>query len=649
MKQFITHHAEKAAVIVLLGLALWLRLTGLAWDEYHHYHPDERYIAWVATTVEWPTELNSAFDPHATTLNPFYWPTANTTTRIGVPRGEPREFAYGHLPLYMGVAAVRMAEWVRPLWPTAAGLWGDLLNTPDRAEFDHVAAVGRALTAVIDVATIWVIYRLGRHLYSAAVGVLAAALLTVNVMHIQLAHFFTTDPYTTFFVTAALAAFVTAVLRQQKKWLYAGAVLVGLAVGSKFSAILLLLPLGLTVHLLGMRGWRPWAAVGLAAVAAFVLTNPFAVLDTTCQAFTLAFRLAGWRIPPVNVRFCYLQNVGLQSAMVRGDTAFPFTRQYEGTWPFLYFIEMQGRWGMGWLLATAALGGLGWQMGRMGQAWRTKRPLGRTAQAELILLVWVVPYLLSTGNFYVKFMRYLQPITPLLMLWAAWALWQLPRRWRTVGTAAVLGTAALYAFAFQALYAQPHPWVTASVWLHTHAAEGSVVASELWDEPLPSTVVVDGRTLGRNRFGAAELPWLSQVGGKDTEARVRQNLAILAEADYLVVASNRVYGVLPRLPNLYPLSHAFHQQLFDGRLGYDVVFVVDRTPRLFGLAVYPDTFAAAGLRPPAAVADYLAQRPGWAMGRADESFTVYDQPLTMIFVNEGRLTADEMWAVLVEE
>ena len=46
------------AIILLLALAL--RWTGLDWDDYHHYHPDERYITWVATSIEWPSTLRDA-------------------------------------------------------------------------------------------------------------------------------------------------------------------------------------------------------------------------------------------------------------------------------------------------------------------------------------------------------------------------------------------------------------------------------------------------------------------------------------------------------------------------------------------------------------------------------------------------------------
>ena len=50
-----------------------------------------------------------------------------------------------------------------------------------------------------------------------------------------------------------------------------------------------------------------------------------------------------------------------------------------------------------------------------------------------------------------------------------------------------------------------------------------------------------------------------------------------------------------------------------------------------------------GLTPPEGVSAYLTEMmPGVNGGRVDESFVVYDQPLTLIFKNTGRLTAGEM-------
>ncbi len=73
-----------------------------------------------------------------------------------------------------------------------------------------------------------------------------------------------------------------------------------------------------------------------------------------------------------------------------------------------------------------------------------------------------------------------------------------------------------------------------------------------------------------------------------------------------------------------------------------MVYADGRFPGLFGFYFKPDTFGWPGLEPPEMAAAYLDSIPGINGGRADESFTVYDQPLVIIFRNVGRLTVEEM-------
>lgn len=663
-------------LLVLLATAV-LRWSGLGWDSYLHYHPDERYISWVATTIEWPYSLATAFDPHTSSFNPYYWPADGASEGIVVPQDEPRDFAYGHVPLYLGVAATRLMEAARPLLsrvlPDSWAFTREVLNTADQIEFRHVTAVSRWLTGLFDVGTVLLVYLLGKQLFSRDVGLLAAAFLAVNVMHIQLAHFFISDPYQTFFGVAALLCLVTAVNRVRAggngRWLLGlAAASVGLAVGSKFSAILLLLPLGLAVWALWPGAWGRWllALVGITAVT-FFLTNPFAVLDFSCEVITPRLRLGPLTMSAIDWRSCYLENITTQSDMVRGDLDAAFTRQYSGTLPFLYPVEMQLRWGMGPLLGLLAFAGFGWAL------WQVTPPLAgwsrrlwissvdelaaRWAELRqmvqkrplLLIFVWVVPFFVTTASFFVKFMRYLQPLTPFLMIFAAALVWR-QRPWRRWGVAAAtLLLTGLYAWRFVAMYQQPHPWLTASQWIYQNVPSGALILSEQWDDSLPSSLLLDGEDRRRSEYENAELTWLTGTEALDDGIKLQQNVALLAEADYLTLTSNRIYSVVPRLPQRYPLSSQYHPLLFSGALGYELVFVTDRTPTLAGRALQSDTFGWVGLMPPTAVADYLAAKRAFDWGRADESFTVYDQPLTMIFRNTGRLTPAEMMGLFNEQ
>lgn len=657
---------QRLWIIPILLTAALLRLIGNDWDGYKHYHPDERYIAWVAATIEWPATWSDFWQPHRSPLNPYYWPAETTTLGIQVERDQPRDFAYGHLPLYLGVAATRLVE---RLWsPERPGVADELTLTIDGQqrwfEFNLLAAVGRALTALVDVGVVWLVYRLGRRLYDERVGLLAAAFLALTVQHIQLAHFFTFDQYMTFFAVAAVTALTAAVHaatdgrgRRAMLWSAVAALCVGFAVGSKFNGVLLLLPLAVGVW--WAQQARPlWqrllhiAAAGALALFAFVITNPYAALDWTCDVVTPAQAIGPLRLPELNWGSCFLYNVAKQGGMANGTADFPFTRQYSGTRPFLYFIEMQLRWGLGWPLGLVALGGLAAAVGRALRMvqWRPRRPwrapLVRPAwRDDWLALLWVLPFFFSTGLLFVKFMRYIQPLTPFLAIYAAALLlsWR-RRRARAVVAGGVLFATALYAAAFVNIYRVPHPWLEASRWIYANAASGSAIAYEQWGDRLPSSLVVDGQRLTPNALGYVQRPltWLSRADRADDLEKLRANLDVLATADYVVVDSNRIYGVVPRLPERYPISSQVHRLLFDGALGYQLVYVSGRFPQLGQTRLLPDLFSWPSLTPPDGVQRYLDAQPALRLGRVDESFMLYDQSLVMIFANVERLSAEAL-------
>ena len=129
---------------------------------------------------------------------------------------------------------------------------------------------------------------------------------------------------------------------------------------------------------------------------------------------------------------------------------------------------------------------------------------------------------------------------------------------------------------------------------------------------------------------------------KDNSAKLEKNLQKLAEADYVVLSSNRNYGVIPRLEEKYPISSKYYPLLFNGDLGFDVVYAGTRTPNILGVNLIPDPFGWPKIDPPKEVDEYLNGLVGWRLGRFDESFTVYDQALVILFKNIERLSFEEM-------
>jgi len=86
--------------------------------------------------------------------------------------------------------------------------------------------------------------------------------------------------------------------------------------------------------------------------------------------------------------------------------------------------------------------------------------------------------------------------------------------------------------------------------------------------------------------------------------------------DYLVLSSNRLWGSIGRLPQKYPVSAKFYQNLLAGKLNFEKIAEFTSCPCFppgkFNLFCFPDQ-------------------------SADESFTVYDHPKVMIFKRSAKI------------
>ncbi|MBK7204218.1 hypothetical protein [Candidatus Amarolinea dominans] len=316
-------------------------------------------------------------------------------------------------------------------------------------------------------------------------------------------------------------------------------------------------------------------ALGLAlialsvAVIVFAVTSPFAVID--------------WP----NYRISVIDE---QGAMVRGDADFPYTRQYRGTLPFIYNIEQQIRWGMGWPLGLLAFIGLAWALARA--------LAGRASPAEWVLLAWCVPYFALTGLFMVKFMRYMLPLLPFFSLMGA-ALWEgigsrqswieayrrardsistanhedaaldvsawvgrsegdsvdvqevvEPRPWwawlaPTIGLFVLIGSA-VWALAFvNGVYGHSHSWIAACVGSTSMCRRTASFWPNIGTIRLPGDLQKPaGYYRGAYGYRVTDLPNYEE----DTQAKFQTIKRMVNEADYIVLATNRLYRSIPRLP-----------------------------------------------------------------------------------------------------
>jgi hypothetical protein len=180
---------------------------------------------------------------------------------------------------------------------------------------------------------------------------------------------------------------------------------------------------------------------------------------------------------------------------------------------------------------------------------------------------------------------------------------------------------ALYAVLFAAIYTEPHSWIRASEWLYRQAAAGSTLAVEHWDRALPLPMVVDGEPQNASQYESRSLPLYDQP---DDESKWQMLARDLAASDYLIIASRRLYGSIPRAADRYPATTRYYDLLFAGSLGFEPVAEFTRGPEWLNPRLPPLPQAAPSILHP------------------DESFVVYDHPRALLYRNVQHLPADAL-------
>ncbi len=614
--------------LILAGILLvggYLRFTNLNWDEGQWIHPDEGHMRIITSVVEMPDSLSLYFDTHQSPLNP---------------RNRGHTYSYGTLPLFL---TRWTAEWLgEDVCGPAADGWGATVATfllGDSAESCHPgtftggrsAEVGRFWSAVADLGIVLLVFLIGRRLYGGRVGLLAAGFSALTAFSIQQAHFFTVDSLAAFFTVLTAYFAIRAgqatgsAGRSQKRasvdswgsFSLAGAA-TGLAAACKVSAVL---AAGL-VLLAGL--W--WAVqVSRRRSRLSTLSLLFGQLFLAGVLALLAFRFAqpyafegpgffGLRPSPE-----WFERLGQIQAEQSGEIDFPSGRQWTNRAPILFPWVNMVVWGLGLPLGLTAWAG--WAVAGV--------ELLRGKLEHLVLWTWVTLMFLYQATSWVKAMRYFVPLYPFMVIFAAYVLLLLvrsPNRWRhrvgVFATIVVIAGAVIWASAVFSIYQRPNTRVAASRWIIDNVPAGVTVANEHWDWGLPL------RVDGRDPFGGLYNGFEMEHYNEDTPEKRAQLYAWLDKADYVFLASNRLYASISRLPTRYPLTTEYYRALLAGELGFELLADFSSRP-----SIGPFQFPDQEIPYPLMEASYEHQREPIKvpLPPAEEAFSVYDHPRVLIF------------------
>lgn len=595
-------------LVLILFIAAGFRLYGIDWDRGYLFHPDERQILLVASRIHLPSDV-------------FQFLSADSPLN-------PKFFAYGSFPIYL-IRALTVFV------PQATSYF-----VPFRDTFlVNQAFVGRALSTLFDLGSIVFLFLLARRLYDKAVGLIAGACVAFTVLHIQLAHYYAVDTLLTLLCIATIYFAVRyAQIGRTREALWMGIVF-GLALATKISAFPLVFPIVVaTIKARGKEvpgfyakaGWRIhlrarldqlWSirkALAKTAVVAFVMfivVQPYALLD------------------PIQ----YFGQVGTEALVARGWLERNFTIQFADTLPFAYPIVQSSIWGMGLPLGVFAWSGFAFFTWNW---WRTRD------WADGLILSWAFTFFLTAAGQFAKYPRYLLPLVPFMFLMAVVSIRyyapDLSQRFINLGAAVIAIFTIAYALTFISIYQREHPWLQISKWIYQNVPAGSQLAIEHWDDALPVSISLNGATRNSNDYHVQVLPMYDT----DDVKKLQTVLDTLASSDYIILASQRLSGSIPRVPSRYPMASRYYRALFDGQLGFDLAAYARNDPSLGDVTVVDDRISRAGLALPPLLASYHPSPWVSDWGYEDETLNVYDHPMPLVFRKIRSLTAAQLRAIL---
>ena len=513
---FMNSRAVGALLAALLFGSI-LRLNGIDWGtdpetgRFHAFHPDEstviRNSRWVGTDLR----------------------------QVQMP--------YGFFPAYL-------------LWGISS-LAGVSLAPESNSGLRDAHILARAITAVMSIASIGILFLIARALGGGLTAALSAVLLAFCFGHVQQAHYYTVDPLLT--AIAVLCLYLIQRMPQAGAGTYAACgILVGTAVGTRLVGLLLVVPF--LVQHLPMDWYRSPARVlrSLVSVRTFLFLTAVLLVAVACEPFSVLEpgkffgddKLLTWR----------------QSLKVSlGERVFPWSLYDMGTTPFLFHLTDLLPYSLGLPLFAASIAGC-----VLAVVLRNR--------AALVLLSWIAVYFVAVGGHHLKPIRYVLPLLPPLIVLAAWAC---ALCWRRVGFRPVAwGVPAIVVSATVAIglttwniYGRTDARIEAARWIDANVPGGERVLTEVGGFPTDWMVSPPRR---KRPVRAAYFIHTKDCG---TElAQIQHVRGLLQDVRWIALVEENRERQFLAAAGTYPVGHGLYSRLKSGRLGFSQVARFKTTP-----------------------------------------------------------------------
>ena len=315
--------------------------------------------------------------------------------------------------------------------------------------------INRCFTAFLGTATIFVTYAMVKHLFNKKTGLIASLFLSLAYLHVRDSHFGVTDVPTTFFIMCAMLFIIKSYkIKDLRNYMLAG-IFTGLAISTKYTAILLVLPM-LLVHLLHVfeQGEKNIALyfdkrilifTGLFIVV-FLLTTPFALFDFSAFMADISYEM---------------NHFNRGHVMLLG----------KGWW---YHLKFSLFFGLGWSLFFASL---------IGMIVLIKTDIKKF----LVLCSFPLVYYALIGKGNTVFVRYTMPLIPFLCITGSFLIAYITEKFlkfsknelnisvTSLMAILIIVPSVLNTVEFNQLLAKEDNRLTAKKWVERNLEEGSTI------------------------------------------------------------------------------------------------------------------------------------------------------------------------------
>ncbi|MFA6081523.1 MAG: glycosyltransferase family 39 protein [Patescibacteria group bacterium] len=533
---------NKFAFILILLSAFFIRIFSLNWDQGFHLHPDERMLIMVADRINFFRNLNPDF------------------------------FNYGSLPIYLLKGFSQMI---------------DFLFHKNLANYAGMLLTGRSLAVFFDLITICTIYKIGQFLFkSNKIALFSSLLYGIAFFPIQNSHFFVVDVLLNTFITGLIYILLTYFKSPSMKKIFIISLVFAAMMATKFTSVIFY---PIVIGVLVFKNLKKWRNLF------------FGLLIFHYSFFIFHFLF----MPYAFIEYVkFISDIKAQVMMNSNPYVFPYTLQYVGTIPYLYYLKNIFLWGLGPIITLLSIAGflivVKFSISNFQFSIKSKF---LNIRFQILFFIFYFLYFLVIGRSSVKFMRYMLPLYPFFAILAGFGLYKLYEACKLLAYA-FIACALLWSFMFLNIYSFPHTRISATDWILKNIPEGSTLAVEHWDDRVP--------TYGGEKYQYQELTLYDQPDDENKWEIIDQKLQ---KSDYIIIASNRLYVPLQKLTDCkkykvcYLKTAEYYQKLFSNKLHFKKVAEFSSYPNF----------------------QFLNFKFQISDDSADESFTVYDHPKILIF------------------